>query len=172
MMRARPFATSRHSPNSSPLIFEDGDFSNAVEQCQDIQHRNEAHRGSPRYLGVLRSLRDSCNVRAGLHERCDHEGLSTISHTRIQARRAVIRHESLPTISGHKPQLIQLLQNLIGNGIKYCEADQPAIEITVTAADENGRQLFKVQDNGIGIPSEATRLRLSAVQTTLEPGSL
>jgi len=79
--------------------------------------------------------------------------LKNLAHL-IEARQAVIRHEPLPTIAGHAPQLIQLLQNLTGNGIKYCEADQPVIEITVGASNEDGKQLIKVQDNGIGIPDD------------------
>jgi signal transduction histidine kinase len=79
--------------------------------------------------------------------------LDNLAH-QIEARHAVVRHEALPTITGHKPQLIQLLQNLIGNGIKYCEAGQPEVDITVTASDEDAGPLFSVRDNGIGIPED------------------
>jgi len=149
-------APLRHISTFSQLLaadIEDGDFSNAVEQCQDIR---TATKRIEDLLDTLASYALS-ETHVTFEPVCMNdvitEVLDNLAH-RIQASRAVIRHETLPTVSGHKPQLIQLLQNLIGNGIKYCDADQPAIEITVTIADENGRQLFKVQDNGIGIPSD------------------
>lgn len=71
----------------------------------------------------------------------------------IAEREAQVNHEPLPTVTGHAPQLVQLLQNLIGNGIKYCDADTP--EVTVSAhRDDQGGWLFQVQDNGIGIPED------------------
>ena len=44
---------------------------------------------------------------------------------------------------------MQLLQNLIGNAIKFRGQSRP--EIHVSAAREEGRWLFDVRDNGIGI---------------------
>lgn len=71
----------------------------------------------------------------------------------IADRGALVNVGPLPTLTGHAPQLIQLLQNLIGNGIKYCEADTP--EVTVSASqDDHENWQFQVQDNGIGIPSD------------------
>jgi signal transduction histidine kinase/CHASE3 domain sensor protein len=61
----------------------------------------------------------------------------------------------LPTVPGSKGQLTQLLQNLIGNGIKYRREDAPVIKIS--AQTVNGEWLFSVEDNGIGIPEEHRR---------------
>ena len=36
-----------------------------------------------------------------------------------------VTHEPGPVVNGNASQLMQLLQNLIGNGIKYCEAAIP-----------------------------------------------
>ncbi|MEZ6095026.1 MAG: ATP-binding protein [Pirellulaceae bacterium] len=46
-------------------------------------------------------------------------------------------------------QLMLLLQNLIGNAIKYCEAEVPTVHIGARELD--GQFEFFVQDNGIGI---------------------
>lgn len=62
---------------------------------------------------------------------------------------ARITHDDLPNVNGNAPQLVQLLQNLIGNGIKYCEVEIPAIHISSENVD--GNIVFSVQDNGIGI---------------------
>jgi PAS domain S-box-containing protein len=53
------------------------------------------------------------------------------------------------TIFGDRVQLIQLIQNLISNALKFTDADQPQIEITCKA--ENGHVQFSISDNGIGI---------------------
>lgn len=66
-------------------------------------------------------------------------------------RDAEINQKPLPIVSGHAPQLVQLLQNLIGNSIKYCDADTPEIMISAHQNDQGVWQ-FEVRDNGIGIP--------------------
>jgi signal transduction histidine kinase len=48
------------------------------------------------------------------------------------------------------------LQNLIGNGIKYCDAVPPTVHVTASPDRENG-WLFAVSDNGIGISAEYYR---------------
>jgi light-regulated signal transduction histidine kinase (bacteriophytochrome) len=50
-------------------------------------------------------------------------------------------------------QLIQLFQNLIGNGIKYQNPGIPRVHIS---AVRNGEQkwIFSVKDNGLGIDSQ------------------
>ena len=70
----------------------------------------------------------------------------------IRSRGAQVTYGELPRVSG-TPQLGQLLQNLIGNGIKYCEAEIPLVDVTARAVDGNFWQ-FSVKDNGIGIPEK------------------
>jgi light-regulated signal transduction histidine kinase (bacteriophytochrome) len=74
----------------------------------------------------------------------------------IQERGAHVTHGELPVVCGNSPQLIQLLQNLVGNGIKYCDAKIPTIYVSATT-HEGGIWLFSVSDNGIGIPKEYHR---------------
>ena len=45
--------------------------------------------------------------------------------------------------------LILVLQNLVQNGFKYNEAEQPQVKVTVTPHE--GKTLFTVVDNGVGI---------------------
>lgn len=63
---------------------------------------------------------------------------------------AVVTHSALPTLYVDKNHIVQLLQNLIGNAIKFRSSEQPYINIT--AALQTDKWLFSVQDNGIGIP--------------------
>jgi signal transduction histidine kinase len=70
----------------------------------------------------------------------------------VQKRGARVTYGELPAVSG-TPQLAQLMQNLIGNSIKYCEAETPLVHISAKLQEDNV-WLFSVQDNGIGIPEE------------------
>ena len=49
-------------------------------------------------------------------------------------------------------QMVQLLQNLIGNSIKYRGNSTPIIHLSATR--DGDRWLFSVKDNGIGIAPE------------------
>jgi signal transduction histidine kinase len=69
----------------------------------------------------------------------------------IQEAGARVTAANLPTVLGNAPQLIQLLQNLIGNGIKFCDDSAPCIQVAASGI-EGGGWLFSVTDNGIGIP--------------------
>jgi len=71
----------------------------------------------------------------------------------ISNRGAKVTHDDLPVVLGHAPLLTQLLQNLIGNGIKYCEAAAPTLHVSATPA-EAGYWRIGVRDNGIGIAPE------------------
>ena len=68
----------------------------------------------------------------------------------ISKRGARVTHDDLPLVFGHAPLLTQLLQNLIGNGIKYCVADAPTVHVSATP-EADGSWLIGVRDNGIGI---------------------
>jgi signal transduction histidine kinase len=70
----------------------------------------------------------------------------------IRRRGARVRCGELPKVLG-TPQLGQLLQNLIGNGIKYCEAEIPVVDVSAKRVD-GGVWQFSVKDNGIGIPEK------------------
>ncbi|MFK7890486.1 MAG: ATP-binding protein [Granulosicoccus sp.] len=78
---------------------------------------------------------------------CDN--LATV----IADRHAIIDTEELPMINGHEPLLIQLLQNLIHNGLKYNESQIPRIAIGSTSRSK-GNIVLTVKDNGLGIPEK------------------
>ena len=67
----------------------------------------------------------------------------------IQERGAKITHKNLPTVMTDRSQLIQLLQNLIGNAIKFHGEKPPRIHISTK--QEDNKWVFSVKDNGIGI---------------------
>ncbi|GAB7025150.1 sensor histidine kinase [Geotalea toluenoxydans] len=73
--------------------------------------------------------------------------------TAIEESQAEVTSTRLPTIWGDATQMLQLMQNLISNGLKYRKPDvHPHVFVTA----ELGAQewLFSVRDNGIGIKQE------------------
>ena len=73
----------------------------------------------------------------------------------IRARRCTISSDPLPSVRAHEIHVQQLLQNLIGNSLKYSGERDPEIKIW---AESKGREwLFSVQDNGIGIEPQYTK---------------
>ncbi|MCA9149369.1 MAG: PAS domain S-box protein [Planctomycetales bacterium] len=70
----------------------------------------------------------------------------------IQERNAVISADPLPSVLAEHGQLTVLFQNLIGNGIKYCDHHTPVVH--VGARESGGKFEFFVRDNGIGFEPE------------------
>lgn len=73
-------------------------------------------------------------------------------HVTIDEKQAVVESESLPVVIGDAGQLVQLFQNLIGNGIKFCRDAIPQIYIGVQKQETEW--VFQIKDNGIGIGDE------------------
>jgi light-regulated signal transduction histidine kinase (bacteriophytochrome) len=68
----------------------------------------------------------------------------------IQEKNALVTNDELPKVIADEGQMVQLFQNLIMNGLKFCKTS-PRIYISVK--EENEHFLFSVKDNGIGIES-------------------
>ncbi len=73
---------------------------------------------------------------------------------------AAITHDPLPTVQGDASQLVQLLQNLVGNAIKFRAADRP-VRVYIAAQKKDDEWVFSVKDEGIGIePQYAQKIFL------------
>jgi light-regulated signal transduction histidine kinase (bacteriophytochrome) len=68
--------------------------------------------------------------------------------TKIKEVNALITNDHLPVVQADASQMVQLLQNLIGNAIKFCE--RPPV-VHISATEEKDQYVFTVKDNGIGI---------------------
>ena len=64
----------------------------------------------------------------------------------------VVTHGALPVVWADGSQIAQVLQNLVGNAIKFRGKEAPAISVQAEKAGQEW--LFSVSDNGIGIPPE------------------
>jgi PAS domain S-box-containing protein len=62
---------------------------------------------------------------------------------------AIVTADPLPKVVADEPQMMQLLQNLIGNAIKFHGEDVPKIHVGVKAQSKQFE--FSVKDNGLGI---------------------
>ena len=76
-------------------------------------------------------------------------------------------HPDVPArISGDPARLRELVMNLVGNGIKFTERGEVALEVRLDAAasaDEGGVALrFTVRDTGIGVPQAQQKLIFQA----------
>ena len=68
----------------------------------------------------------------------------------IAQAHAVIEHDELPTVPGDPTLLSALLQNLVGNAVKYRSPDRP-LKVRVSAEPRGDDWVVTVDDNGIGI---------------------
>jgi light-regulated signal transduction histidine kinase (bacteriophytochrome) len=81
-----------------------------------------------------------------------NEAVTNLQET-IAENHAIVEIEAMPVLpKGNFSGLVQLLQNLIGNAIKYRSELPP--EIRISAKEENNYWQFAVKDNGIGIESD------------------
>jgi PAS domain S-box-containing protein len=69
----------------------------------------------------------------------------------IADKQATVTHDPLPEVVVDPTQFEQVMQNLVGNGIKFCE-QKP--QVHVSAVGRGDFWEFSVRDNGIGIAPE------------------
>jgi light-regulated signal transduction histidine kinase (bacteriophytochrome) len=75
----------------------------------------------------------------------------------IQETGASVTHDELPEVMADSSQMMQLFQNLIGNGIKFKGAEPPGVHVSAIRNDKEWT--FSVRDNGIGFePQYAERI--------------
>jgi PAS domain S-box-containing protein len=71
----------------------------------------------------------------------------------IEESKAEITHEPLPVVFGDASQLGQVMQNLLGNAIKFHQQGKNPL-VHVAAKPGVNEWVFSVKDNGIGIDNE------------------
>ena len=110
---------------------------------------------------IFRGYRQKQNANKLLEEKND---LIENQRQLVEEKNAKINASTLPTVKGHRRQLQQLFQNLIGNAIKYARPGTPpevninyrmvdgADFVNHVAAEKRNQpfHLIEVVDNGIG----------------------
>jgi light-regulated signal transduction histidine kinase (bacteriophytochrome) len=80
-------------------------------------------------------------------------------HVTLEESDGQVTHDPLPTVMGDETQLLQVLQNLVANALKFHGSEPPRVH--VSAQEIKGEWRFSVRDNGIGIePQFAKRIFL------------
>jgi two-component system, sensor histidine kinase and response regulator len=72
----------------------------------------------------------------------------------LEAVRAVVSHDELPTLRANPMLLGQILQNLIVNAVKFRAGDRPHIHVSAEPRAGHSWQ-FAVRDDGLGVPADA-----------------
>jgi PAS domain S-box-containing protein len=119
--------------------------------------------GARRMQALLQDL--LAYSRVGTHGRAFERVDLAQTVQEVQADLAVALAESggrvevgpLPTVKGDPVQLRQLLQNLIGNGLKFRAKGRPVVvQVRADRVEEAGRPLWRlaVSDNGIGLDAK------------------
>ncbi|MBO9700063.1 MAG: PAS domain S-box protein [Sporocytophaga sp.] len=99
---------------------------------------------------VLQSAKDAIRSRENIYlEKTVHEIIETLNppshfHFFIQ--------QGLPQIKYPRASIVQILQNLLSNSIKYMDKPNPLI--TISYSESENYYLICVTDNGMGIPQE------------------
>lgn len=113
--------------------------------------------GALRMQHLIKSLLEYSRVGAdqGAHKLVEMESVVSLASQNLESiitsSQVVITSDRLPAISGNQSQLIQLMQNLISNAIKYSANDRrPEIHISAHPSDQGHQWRFSVRDNGIG----------------------
>ncbi len=70
----------------------------------------------------------------------------------IQESGAKITLENLPAVVADRSQMAHVMQNLIGNAIKFCGKEP--LQVRIFSEDRGKEWIFGVRDNGIGIEPE------------------
>ena len=85
------------------------------------------------------------------------EATSNLEHAIADAG-ATVTHDGLPVVHGERPLLVQLLQNLVANAVKFRDPARPP-EVRLSARPVDGGWELECRDNGIGIePQYAERV--------------
>jgi signal transduction histidine kinase len=73
----------------------------------------------------------------------------------LQEMQVKMRVEPLPIIRGDQKALEKVFMNLIGNAINYRDPDKAQPHVRVSAEETDDEWVFRVVDNGIGIPADS-----------------
>ncbi len=122
------------------------------------QYMRYAVDGAARMRALITDLLEYSRVESGggAFGSVDMNETLSVALTNLKAtttkHNATVRAEHLPTITADRTQMVQLIQNLVGNAVKYHGQEPP--EVVVSAREDPDSWTFSVKDNGIGIRKE------------------
>jgi PAS domain S-box-containing protein len=133
-----------------------------AEDSHDLTHFGQIYESGELLLGIVNDILDFSRIEAGKLriEEVEVQLERLIRHVtlmcseRASAKGFALRIEVVPTVPpwfrGDPLRIAQILNNLVGNAIKFTEQG----EVTLTIAVDGDKLLFTVQDSGIGMSAE------------------
>lgn len=140
--------------NYSQLLEKSLNGSLGVDQKDYIYYINE---GAKRMMNVIQSLLQLSKINSAQNkEEVDmNEVLKEVKQAlklEIHEKNAHIKSVTLPKLFADRIHVMQLMQNLVSNGMKYNKTGSPVIDITYSHCEKF--HCIEIADNGIGIPVE------------------
>jgi signal transduction histidine kinase len=113
--------------------------------------------GTDRMQGLINELLEYSKVGATTKlQPVDLNDILTLARMNLAGlltdKSGVIEKNHLPTIDSDQTLMLQLFQNLLGNGLKYNKSTTPNVGVDYQIADQEIELHF--YDNGMGIPEE------------------
>lgn len=146
----------------SPITFVKGyaellQHAGALREAPHTQYLENVIHGVDRMDTMIQALfqfssteRDAATMQpVSLSEICS-DVLETMARPLEEAGGTVTLSEGLPRVMGDRGLLILLVQNLVGNAVKYRGDAAPRIDISAERRD--GKVVVSVADNGPGVP--------------------
>jgi PAS domain S-box-containing protein len=136
-----------------------GEFSGPAQELVNVANRN-----ADRLIAVVNDLLDIGKLEAGEHLKCTLQTLYPILHEAIALNRGyaatrdvelVLNVEALPgdaEVEVDAARLLQVLNNLISNAVKFSDPKHP-VEISAVLTDDDHVRVA-VRDYGAGIPDD------------------
>lgn len=131
---------------------EIGDDKNErVKSFMNIIHQNSQHMFSLiRDTLEFSKIESENNIVESVDLNKTIKDIETTISTTIQKEKAILKiKRPLPVLNANKTQLYIVFKNLIENGIKYNESENPTILIDHIKKEKE--YIFSIKDNGIGI---------------------
>lgn len=152
---------------------QDARDGNLTRLASDVQRITEA---AEKMQMLLSNLLDLAKIGRAANEKQDtpfdeiaNEALKRVEGLLMKKQIEVKIGSGMPVIRADKERVIELIQNLLGNAIKFMGSQpQPVIEVGYEYQD--GHPIFYVRDNGIGIKREFHK-RIFGLFDKLDPNT-
>jgi C4-dicarboxylate-specific signal transduction histidine kinase len=123
---------------------------------------------NPSPIDLVQVARGVVTLHASTPDGSEHaETDASNGHPRVE-----LISEAIPPVSADRDQLIQVLTNLVQNGLDAASVARPDPRVTVTIGPlPEGRVRIVVRDNGPGVPEEFLPRLFEPYATTKEKGT-
>ncbi len=133
------------------LELSKGEVSKEAMECLELLQKSSLRSiGLVRDLHKLTSLGRQSIVREEIDLASMLSEVRTFLEEEFQKSGGTMREGSLQPLKGDAGLLSHVLQNLVGNALKYCKEDVPPV-VSINCYTDDGLTIVCVEDNGLGI---------------------